>query len=234
MEFEDRPDVSLILPAAGESTRMGGAIRKPFLQLANEPILHQTIKAFSELKEITEIILAVHPDDLETARDDDTLAALGITLCVAGGACRAETVWNAAQVTDPATELLAIHDAVRPFVTADLCRGLFSTAQRIGAAVPVIQVQDTLKQIDGELFTKTINRTGLVRVQTPQVFRRELYLEACEYALTTGGFSDRITDDASLIEAIDRPVGAIFGSPYNFKITSPDDLRLAEAWIKAK
>lgn len=229
------PSVSAIVPAAGASTRMGGDVRKPWLELAGEPILYRTCRRLRELPGVREIILAVHPEDLESVRESrgDALSDLGVTLIVPGGSCRAASVWSALSACDPTSELIAVHDAVRPFLSKDIAKALFQTAAKRGAAVPIVPMADTPKRIEGDVVTETVRRRGLVRVQTPQVFRRDLFLAANEYALSTGGFTDAVTDDASLVEAYGQPVTAVFSEEYNFKITTPRDLRMAEALLQA-
>ncbi|MCC8189813.1 MAG: 2-C-methyl-D-erythritol 4-phosphate cytidylyltransferase [Planctomycetes bacterium] len=231
----DQPDVSVIIPAAGEGVRMGGDRRKPFLTLAGEPILFRTCRALRALPAVLEIIIAVHPDDLEevqNARWDEARRA-GVELAVAGGSCRAESVWNAMQVVSARAELIAVHDAVRPFVGGDLLAALVSTARKRGAAVPVVPMLDTPKRIEGDTVVETPRRTGLMRAQTPQVFQSDLLIEAYEYRGRTGGLDDSVTDDAQLVEAMGGEVAAVYGSEINVKITTPADLRLAEAILAA-
>lgn len=228
-------DIAVIIPAAGQSVRMDLDVRKPYLPLNGEPIILRTIRKFARFPEVLEILLAVHPDDLETVRGEwwDRLRAAGCTLAVAGGATRAESVWNAIQTVSARAEYIAVHDAVRPFVADDVVKALFSTARRRGAAVPVVPLVDTPKRIEGDLVVETPRRLGLMRVQTPQVFESDLIIEAYEYALNTGGLSDRITDDSQLVETMGRPVVAVYGDEYNIKITTKRDLKLAEAFLAA-
>ena len=228
-------DVAVILPAAGQSLRMGGGARKPFLELAGEPILLRTVRRLAKAPGVLEIVLAVHPDDLEAVQGEwwERLAEAGVTLAVAGGVSRAESVWNAIQVVSAKAELIAVHDAVRPFVSPDILKALFSTARRHGASVPVIPLVDTPKRIEGDSVVETPLRLGLMRVQTPQVFASNLLIEAYEYALNTGGLSDRITDDSQMVENLGREVAAVLGDEFNLKITTPKDLRLAETLLAA-
>lgn len=228
-------DVAVVIPAAGQSVRMDMGVRKPFLELDGEPILLRTMKRFSRLPGVLEIVLAVHPDDLEQVNGDwhERLAAAGMTLAVAGGASRAESVWNAIQVVSARAEYLAVHDAVRPFVSADVVKALFSTARRRGAAVPVVPMVDTPKRIEGDVVVESLRRVGLMRVQTPQVFSSDLLIEAYEYALRTGGLSDQITDDSQLVENLGHEVAAVYGDEYNLKITTKRDLTAAKALLAA-
>lgn len=228
-------DVSVIIPAAGNGDRMGGKRHKPFLELGGEPILFRTCRALRRLPEVFEIIVAVHPDDLDYIRDEkwEEARAAGIELVVAGGSSRAQSVWNALEVVSARAELIAVHDAVRPFVPLDVARALISTARKRGAAVPIVPMGDTLKRIDGDRIVETPRRTGIARVQTPQMFHSDVLIEAYEYRIRTGGLSDLVTDDAQLVEALGREVAAVFGSEFNIKITSPADMRIAEAFLAA-
>ncbi|MCL2000807.1 MAG: 2-C-methyl-D-erythritol 4-phosphate cytidylyltransferase, partial [Planctomycetes bacterium] len=127
----------------------------------------------------------------------------------------------------------AVHDAVRPFFSLDAVSALFAIARRRGAAGPGIPLSDTLKQVEGDVVTETPRRAGLMRVQTPQVFRSDLLIEAYEYAIRTGGLSERITDDAQLVEALGREVAAVATDELNLKITSPLDMKIAQALLAA-
>jgi 2-C-methyl-D-erythritol 4-phosphate cytidylyltransferase len=235
-EEAERPgDVSVIIPAAGASNRMGGDVRKPFLELNGEPIILRTCRRLASAPGVFEIVLAVHPDDLESVQGPwwNAFAAAGATLAVAGGGNRAESVWEALQVVSARAALVAVHDAVRPFVRLDTLKALFSTARRRGAAVPVAPLVDTPKRIEGDRVVETPRRLGLMRAQTPQVFKSDLLIEAYEYALSTGGLSETITDDSLLVEKMGAEVAAVFGDESNIKITSPRDLKLAAALLAA-
>ncbi len=228
-------DVSVIIPAAGAGERMGGDVRKPFLALGGEPILFRTCRKLRQIEDVFEIVVAVHPDDLAYLRDErwEEARAAGIELAVAGGASRAQSVWNALEVVSARAELVAVHDAVRPFVPADVVRALVSTARKRGAAVPVVPLGDTPKRIEGDRVVETPRRQGMMRVQTPQVFQSDVLIEAYEYRMRTGGLGESITDDSQLVEALGREVAAVYGSEFNLKITSPADMRMAEAFMRA-
>lgn len=228
-------DVSVVVPAAGESLRMGGDRRKPFLQLLGEPIVMRTCRRLMEVPGVFEIVLVVHPDDLEFVQGEGwpVLREAGIELAVAGGASRAQSVWNGIQVVSARAEIIAVHDAVRPFFPLDMAKALVSIARRRGAAVPVTPLTDTPKRIEGDRVLETPRRLGLMRVQTPQVFRSDLIIEAYEYAIRTGGLSEAVTDDAQLVERIEGDVAAVYGDDLNIKITSPRDLQVAEALLRA-
>lgn len=226
-------DVSVIIPAAGQSERMGADVRKPFLELGGEPILFRTCRKLRQIPEVFEIIVVVHPDDLPWLQNDkwEEAREAGIELAVAGGENRAQSVWNALEVVSARAHLVAVHDGVRPFVPLDVVRALLTTARKRGAAVPVIPLGDTPKRIEGDRIVETPRRAGLVRVQTPQVFDSDLLIEAYEYRMRTGGLSDVVTDDSQLVEALGHEVAAVYGSEYNMKITSPADMKIAQALL---
>ncbi len=228
-------DVSFIIPAAGNGERMGEGAHKPFLRLGGELLLFRICRKLKAIPSVLEIVVAAHPDDVPWLRDEGFEASreAGIDLVVAGGDCRAQSVWNALEVVSARAELVAVHDAVRPFVPVDTVNALISTARRRGAAVPVIPLSDTVKRIDGDLVIETPRRSGLMRVQTPQVFRSDLLIEAYEYRMRTGGLTEEITDDSQLVEALGGEVAAVYGSEFNVKITSPADMRMAEAFLAA-
>ena len=232
---EDLPFTTAIIPAAGDSSRMGGAQRKPWLPLAGEPIILRTVRLLKAVKAVEEIILAVHPDDLAYAQDvmGEKLEKAGVTLIIAGGATREETVRKALEVTDPMCEIVAVHDAVRPFADRSMCDALCKMARDFGAAITVTPVTDTIKRVHADRVTDNVRRLGLMAAQTPQCFRRELLVEAFAYADNTGGVSENITDDSSLVEAYGHEVRCILGSAQNFKITTKEDLQLAELMLKA-
>ncbi len=229
-EIDSEGDVSVIVAAAGESLRMGGDTRKPFITVGGEPLLFRTCRRLSQAPGVFEIIVVLHPDDVDLIQNTlwEEASAAGITIAVAGGKSRAETVWNGLEVVSARAQLVAVHDAVRPFVPLDTLRALVSTARKRGAAVPVVPMIDTPKRIEGDVIIATPPRAGMMRAQTPQVFQSDLLIEAFEYAMRTGGLSDRITDDSQLVEALGKEVAAVFGSEHNMKITTPADLRLAE------
>jgi len=232
---EDLPFTSAIIPAAGESSRMGAAQRKPWMQLGGEPIILRTVRLLKSVKSVEEIILAVHPDDLDFAQEQqgEVLEKAGVTLIIAGGKTREETVRKALEVTDPMCEIVAIHDAVRPFADRSMCNALCKMARDFGAAIPVSPVTDTIKRVHADKVIDNVRRLGLMAAQTPQCFRRELLIEAFAYADNTGGISENITDDSSLVEAYGHEVRCILGNAKNFKITTKEDLQLAELMLKA-
>ncbi|MHC4712120.1 MAG: 2-C-methyl-D-erythritol 4-phosphate cytidylyltransferase [Planctomycetota bacterium] len=223
------PTTALIIPAAGDGRRMKSPTRKPFMTLEETPILNLTLERFLGIDGLAQTILAVHPDDF--AQRDEllfSLAPLGVTDVVAGGATRTETVSAALAVLAPDTEIVLIHDAVRPFIPRRVIEGVRDAAAKSGAAVAAVPVSDTVKQVEAAAVRATLSRKGLYLVQTPQGFRREVI----EQAYGQAGES-AFTDDAGLVERIGGRVDIVVSTRLNFKITTPEDLELARAVLLA-
>jgi 2-C-methyl-D-erythritol 4-phosphate cytidylyltransferase len=226
------PAFAVILPAAGKSTRFGGKEKKPYATLDGTAVWLRTANLFANRPDVIQTILIIAPDDRELVerRYAANLMFLGVKV-VDGGAERFESVNNALQHLKSDVDHVAVHDAVRPCAPAALIEAVFATALKEGAAVPGLAVADTLKRVDNQMrVTQTVARVGLWQAQTPQVFRKDWLLEA--YARRTGG--PAATDDAQLVEAAGHPVRVIPGSPFNLKITTGDDLKIASQFLKLR
>lgn len=224
--------LSVIIVAAGESSRLPGSARKPFLKLAGKPIIIHTMEKFLPLKP-TEIILVLHPQDLAHLKENlsQTFEKFGVSKMVAGGKTRTQSVRAGLQVICRTASLVAIHDASRPFLEESSLRHLMHRAWESGAAIFALPLKDTLKKVNAELsITRTLDRSGLWLAQTPQVFRKEIILNAYEKLKPDAAF----TDDAQIVEAAGFPVQVVQGSPRNMKITFPEDLVLAQALLAQK
>lgn len=221
--------IALIIPAAGIGSRMKCDIRKPFLTLCGKPILYLTLERFQLIGGISQVILAVNGGDFprKAALLAET-APLGVTDVVKGGATRTESVANALRALRADVDVVLIHDAVRPFVAVEVVEGVIEAARRVGAAIAAAPVKDTVKRVEGGLITGTVPRDALYLAQTPQGFRREVVEEA--YRRAGGG---AFTDDASLVEALGGQVAIVPSTYGNFKITTPEDLALAEAVLRS-
>jgi len=219
--------ISVIIPAAGSGSRMGSDIPKPFLQMGGLPILSHTLRCFDMPRQISEIVLPVSTGSRDLAEHAVAAASLQVPVrYVEGGDERMYSIWNALQITDKTADLIAVHDAVRPFVSTDLWQRLVDQALRVGAAIPGLPVTDTIKITDNNnRVVHTPPRETLRSVQTPQVFAREILWKAYQHAMKEGSFG---TDDASLVEQINVPVMLVQGEKENFKITYPADIRRAE------
>ena len=222
---------AVILPAAGESRRFTGFPRKkPFMELKGRAVWLRTAEHFLNRDDVTEVVLVLSPDDIDEFRERfrPNLAFMDITIA-RGGACRAESVLNGINSLTHDAEFVAIHDAARPLLTAKWVTELFAAAVVHDAVIPGVPVSSTVKAVAGNVIQGTVDRSGLVLAQTPQVFRRSLLLQAFEAA---GNLTD-FTDDASIVEAFGRPVHIHPGWPMNIKITTGDDFQLAEALLDA-
>jgi 2-C-methyl-D-erythritol 4-phosphate cytidylyltransferase len=231
--------VSVILPAAGLGTRMGrekaGTSRKQFMLLEGAPILIHTIRKFLRSPSVTEIIVALRPEDLdwarglvhqEHARQEHPEKPVRF---VEGGDSRQESVENALAILSDDTALVAVHDAVRPFIDGDLVEKVIAEAAHTGAAIVGIVPVDTVKRVHKNKIRATLPREHLVLAQTPQVFRFDLLKRAFEMARQDGFVG---TDEASLVERLEQvEVSVVQGSDRNIKITKPTDMDLARLFL---
>jgi 2-C-methyl-D-erythritol 4-phosphate cytidylyltransferase len=231
--------VSVILPAAGLGTRMGreksGVSRKQFMMLEGAPILIHTIRKFLRSPSVSEVVVALRPEDFEWARGLLLQEHAGEQYpnrpvrFVEGGNSRQESVEHALASIAPDTELVAVHDAVRPFIDSELIETVIAEASRTGAAIVGIVPVDTVKRVHKNVIRATLPREHLVLAQTPQVFRFDLLKRAFE-AAKRDGFTG--TDEASLVERLEEiEVSVVQGSDRNIKITRPTDMDLARLFL---
>lgn len=231
---------SAIVCAAGSSSRMGGKVRKPYLQLRGKPILSWTLAALGRVKGLAEIVLVTRPEDRPMALRCAKLAKLPkriALVCADGGARRQDSVCNGLKATRADAQLVLIHDAARPFAKKEIMDLGCATALECGASILAIRVKDTVKKENSKAgrsinIETTVPRAGLWLAQTPQTFRRELILKLFERLFKE--MPDReVTDDASICELFGKPVALVESSETNFKVTRPEDLKIAEAFLKA-
>ncbi|MBM3759989.1 MAG: 2-C-methyl-D-erythritol 4-phosphate cytidylyltransferase [Acidobacteria bacterium] len=222
--------VSVILPAAGLGTRMGKTAKKQFLQLEGAPILVHTLRRFSGIESIGEIIIACRAEDMDDVRD--MLSGVSISKpvrLVEGGDSRQESVEHALATVADDVDLVAVHDAVRPFADEAMIAKVIAEAAEFGAAIVGIVPVDTVKQVHLTKIQTTISRDRLVLAQTPQVFRTSLLKQAFEKAHADGFIG---TDESSLVERLDAvEVHVVPGGDRNIKITRPTDLDLARHFL---
>ncbi|MDZ7638865.1 MAG: 2-C-methyl-D-erythritol 4-phosphate cytidylyltransferase [Bryobacterales bacterium] len=228
--------VSVILPAAGLGTRMvpgGGNApvgRKQFLTLQGSPILIHTMRRFDACPSVAEMIVALRPDDMEWF--EAAVAAEHFSKCVRfapGGDSRQESVAHALETLGSDVDLVAVHDAVRPFVSVDAIEAVIAKAAETGAAILGVVPVDTVKQVHLHEIRATIPRERLVLAQTPQVFRVSLLKEAFAKANVESFIG---TDEASLVERLESvSVSVVSGSERNIKITRSADLGLADFYL---
>ncbi|MFN0086237.1 MAG: 2-C-methyl-D-erythritol 4-phosphate cytidylyltransferase [Blastocatellia bacterium] len=219
-----------ILPAAGSGSRFGGQIAKQFLDVAGAPILVHTLRRFDACPEIGAIIVALREEEIEPF--GRTLSAYPMrkpVRLVPGGAERCDSILNALEAArEFAPGLVAVHDAVRPFVTPEQISAVLERAGETGGAILALPATDTIKEVEGGRIERTIDRRRVWRAQTPQAFRFELLLRANREARAAGQSSAMTTDDSQLVERLGIAVAVVEGSARNIKITTPEDLALAE------
>ena len=229
--------VTVILPAAGLGTRMGRAVpekagtsRKQFMLLEGSPILLHTIRKFASTPAVSEIVVALRPDDIEWVRELLAEEKFGKPVrLVEGGDSRQESVEQLLATLGAGTELVAVHDAVRPFIEHSVLDKVFAEAEETGAAIVGIVPVDTVKQVHRNKIRQTIPRERLILAQTPQVFRFDLLRSAFARA-REDGFAG--TDESSLVERLDQvEVSVVPGSDRNLKITKPSDMDLARLFL---
>jgi len=229
--------VSVILPAAGLGTRMGrsvperaGTSRKQFMLLEGSPILLHTIRKFVSSSAVAEIVVALRADDIEWVRELLRKENFGKPVkLVEGGDSRQQSVENALGTLALGTELVAVHDAVRPFIEHAVLDKVFAEAAETGAAIVGIVPVDTVKQVHRNKVRQTIPRERLILAQTPQVFRFDLLKQAFAKA-REDSFTG--TDESSLVERLDQvEVSVVSGSDRNIKITKPSDMDLARLFL---
>ena len=221
--------VCAIVPAGGLGTRMGGTVPKQFLNLNGKPILYYTLKALQESGLISELILVVPKKEYGNACDQWLGKPEIVTKVVVGGAKRQDSVYNGFCEVSQESEIVLVHDGVRPFLSHKMIRETINAAREYGAAITAIPVHDTIKRVDASgLVSQTVERENLWRVQTPQAFQYKVLNEAFKKANSENFYG---TDEGTLIEHLGAPVKVIEGSEKNIKITQPEDLELSETYI---
>jgi len=221
---------SAIIAAAGSGTRMASDRPKQFLQLAGTPVIFHTLRVFEQCDSVHEVIVVLPA--AESAGFLSQAGKLGlrkIARVVPGGATRADSVKRGLMAVRSATaEIVAVHDGVRPFVTVEEVESTIAAAQSDGAAILVAPVTDTIKQVVDGHVVETFDRDRVRRALTPQCFRYDVLRRAYEHTDVT---DPSITDESVLVEKLGFPVSIVEGSPRNIKITTAEDLAIAEALL---
>lgn len=222
------PKTVALVPAAGYGKRLGLKAKKPFVLLRGSPLVVHTLRALESSKSIDHIILAAEKSCVgKIRRIIDRYAFRKVGRVVIGGKTRFESVRKCLEAADPSFDMVLVHDGARPFIARSLIDRSIRLAQKYGACIVAVPENDTVKLADREGFiVKTLDRSILFRAQTPQVFRRRIIEKAYRYK-----GKRRITDDASLAEAIGARVKILNGSCRNIKITTKEDLKMAEALL---
>ncbi len=223
--------VSVVLVGAGLGLRMGGPVKKPFLLLHNKPIFLHTVERFSRIDAVREIIFVTGDAEIHTLREQwqDTLSALKVKKIIPGGKRRQDSVYQGLCNVDPSMEIVLIHDAVRPLVKQEHIVAVINKVKETGAAILAAPMKATVKQVGiNLLIQRTVPRNSLWMAQTPQGFQRELIAKVFDQFKNT---DTEFTDDAQMVEQAGHPVYIVQGTDENIKITTPEDIRLAEALL---
>jgi 2-C-methyl-D-erythritol 4-phosphate cytidylyltransferase len=223
-----------IIAGAGQGVRMGSNTRKQFMMLGDRPVLAHSVLAFEKCDAIEQILLVIPAGDEEVCRKEvvDPLQLQKQVVLVHGGATRQESVFNGLRAIDGQCTLVAIHDGVRPLVRVDDISECVRMADKYGGCILAIEASDTIKTVDLEdRVVVTMKRDMIRMAQTPQAFQYDLILEA-HITAEKEGYAG--TDDAELAERCGEVVKTLPGDPYNIKITTPKDLKLAEALLAGR
>ncbi len=222
--------LALILPAAGSSTRMGGQVRKPLIEVLGIPVICHTLKRFQHLHGLSQVIVVGHPEDMPQLEAScwSQFRRLGATGLVTGGPRRQDSVARGLEAVHAGVDIVLIHDAVRPLVPRRAIEEAVQAAAEHGAAIVAMPVTDTVKRSLDERIVETVPRDQLWVAQTPQVFQTALIRRAMDEAVRDGF---ECTDDAQLVERLGLEVRLVRGSHENFKITTIEHLRMAEALL---
>lgn len=219
--------IQAIIVAAGKGVRMGTKIPKQFVEVAGLPLIMHTIHVFKAFDPEIKIYLVFPEYYMNYWEEICEKYAFAIPhQVISGGETRFQSVKNGLQGLKETTGLVAIHDGVRPLVSFQTLSVCFSTAQKLGNAIPAIEVPETVRIIDGET-SKIINRQCVRLIQTPQVFAYDIIHSCYEQP-----YSESFTDDASVIENLGYHINLVAGNSQNVKITTPEDLELAEILLK--
>ena len=226
------PYCAALVPAAGRSRRMGGTDKLTAL-LGGEPVLHRTLWALDNARLVDEIVVAASPDRLEEIAALCVRAGVKKPLrVVEGGESRAQSVLLAALAASDRSELLAVHDGARPLIRGEQVDDMVRLGQKTYAAAPALPVTDTVKVADtAGVVQSTPDRSSLYAVQTPQVFQANLLKAALQSAVEAGA---EITDDCSAVERLGKTVYLVPGWRENIKITTQEDLMLAETFLRER
>ncbi|MEW4488705.1 2-C-methyl-D-erythritol 4-phosphate cytidylyltransferase [Thalassoglobus sp. JC818] len=220
---------AVILPAAGKSTRFGGAGRKkPFIDLNGQPVWVRAVEPFRARNDVQQIVVVVSASDVEWFREtfQAQLKRLQVSV-VEGGAERMNSVENALRSISDETDFVAVHDAARPMISPEVIDRVFQKAIESDAAIPGVPISSTVKRVAEHCIVETVDRSSLWAAQTPQTFRSSVLVDAYQ-----NRGNNLTTDEAQLVERTGRAVHVVEGDPLNLKITTKEDLFLAEAILQ--
>jgi 2-C-methyl-D-erythritol 4-phosphate cytidylyltransferase len=220
-----------IILAGGAGKRMGAATNKQFLLIGNKPIIVHTLQTFEDCRSVDGIYLVVNQKDLPLIQEEilETYRFNKVMKVVIGGRLRQDSVRNGLEAIEKPCDIVVIHDGARPFIAPTFIeKGIF-LMEMFDAVIPALPVKDTVKVVSKEGFvSKTLERNSLWHVQTPQTFKYELIMKAYREGMAKKLYG---YDDATFIEHLGKKVKVIEGSPYNIKITTPEDLIIAQGLL---
>lgn len=222
--------VSAIIACGGSSTRMNG-VNKQLLELDGIPVCIRSMLAFEGIEQVAEIIVSAREQDIPTV--EKLAAEYGVTkfkCAVKGGGTRQQSVFAAFMQTDKSTRFIAVHDGARPLADPEHIKKCIKDASVFGGAVLGVPVKDTVKLVDGGMIADTLDRRKLYSIQTPQIFRRDIYVKGINFAQDN---ELDFTDDCQLAEAVGAKINLTLSDYRNIKITTPEDLAAAEILLKS-
>jgi len=225
--------VVALIAAGGRGERIGERVNKQFIEIAGKPILAHTLEPFERCQLVDEVVIVAPKDWLFFVATEivDAFGFRKVRHVVEGGPERQDSVYAGLRSLERTTEVVVIHDGVRPFIDEGMIERSVECARESGAAIFAVRPRDTVKKGAENLVESTLRRDELWLVQTPQTFRYELILRAYENAMAKGF---RGTDDAALVELLGERVTVLEGSHWNLKITTPQDLELARLILTAR
>lgn len=223
----NKEKVGVVIVSAGNSMRMQG-IDKQYLEIDGMAVVVRSVLAFDVCRDVDEIVIVCREDQIPQMMQYVRIYQFEkVTKIVKGAQTRQESVFSGVQCLSPETTMIAIHDGARPFVSQEVIHSCLRAAREFGACTAAVKVKDTIKVASQEGFiVRTPDRDTLYQVQTPQVFQAQLYRQAMEQAISD---EQQYTDDCQLIEKMGHPVFLAEGDYRNIKITTPEDIPLAEA-----
>jgi len=216
-----------IILAGGAGKRMGAATNKQFLLIDNKPIIVHTLQLFEDCRSVDDIYLVVNKKDLPLIQEQilETYRFKKLMKLVIGGRLRQDSVRNGLEAIENPCDIVIIHDGARPLISPSFIEKSISLMEVFDAVIPALPVQDTIKVVSKEGFVvKTLERDALWHIQTPQTFKYELIMKAYRNGMAKKLYG---YDDATFVEHLGKKIKVIEGSPYNIKITTPEDLVIA-------
>ena len=225
--------VTAVFPAAGQGRRMHAGVNKVFLDLMGQPLLVRTLQKFSRSRRIDRLIVIVGEEELPGTQELlQAVPGLKPFQIVAGGSERQYSIANGLKALPRECEIVLVHDAARPLVSVDTIERGVEGAEEIGGAIAAVPEKNTVKSVGEDGIVKeTLPRKMLWEIQTPQGFRKDILLDAYRKAAEDGFLG---TDDASLVERMGVPVKVVESDYRNIKVTTPEDLLIAEAFLRAE